>query len=92
MLLLATSLLYVLQCFTKSTMRHSGPDTRIQIKLTMSFADLDFRSGYLASLLNEADATILELYNRIADLERELPTSNVLLIDPRGRKKLESGS
>ncbi|HBP5568414.1 TPA: hypothetical protein L6B76_28640, partial [Pseudomonas aeruginosa] len=47
---------------------------------------------HLASLLSEADATILELYDRIAELERQLPTSNVLLIDPRGRKKLESGS
>lgn len=47
---------------------------------------------HLASLLSEADATILELYDRIAGLERQLPTSNVLPIDPRGRKKLESGS
>ena len=44
--------------------------------------------NHLASLLGEADATILELYDRIAELERQLPTSNVLPIDPRGRKKL----
>lgn len=43
---------------------------------------------HLASRLSEADATILELYDRIAELERQLPTSNVLPIDPRGRKKL----
>ena len=43
---------------------------------------------HLASLLIEADATILELYDRIAELERQLPTPNVLSIDPRGRKKL----
>ncbi|TNH87254.1 hypothetical protein CF140_03340 [Aeromonas sobria] len=43
---------------------------------------------HLASLLSEADATILELYDCIADFERELPTSNVLLIDPRGRTLL----
>ena len=43
---------------------------------------------HLASLLGEADATILELYDRIADLERHLPASNVLPLDPRGHKKL----
>ena len=43
---------------------------------------------HLASLLSEADATILELYDRIADLERQLPASNVLPLDPRGHKKL----
>ncbi len=47
---------------------------------------------HLASLLSEADATIFELYDRIVELERQLPASNVLLIDPRGRKKLEPGS
>lgn len=36
---------------------------------------------HLASLLSEADATILELCDRIADLERQLPTSNVLPLD-----------
>lgn len=43
---------------------------------------------HLASLLSEADATILELYDRIADLERQLPASNVLPLGPRGPKKL----
>lgn len=43
---------------------------------------------HLSSLLSEADATILELYDRIAELERQLPTSNVLPIDSRGRRKL----
>ena len=42
----------------------------------------------LASLLSEADATILELHDRIAELEQQLPASNVLSIDLRGRKKL----
>lgn len=42
----------------------------------------------LASVLSEADATIIELYDRIAELERQLPASNVLPLDPRGRKKL----
>lgn len=45
---------------------------------------------HLASLLGEADATILELYDRIAELERQLPTSNVLPIDPRGHKRFGS--
>lgn len=43
---------------------------------------------HLASLLSEADATIIELYDRIAELERQLPATNVLLIDPRGDRKL----
>lgn len=54
--------------------------------------EITLQRDHLASLLNEADATILELYDRIADLERQLPASNILAIDPRGRKKLESGS
>lgn len=51
-------------------------------------AEVTQQRDHLASLLSEADATILELYDRIAELERQLPTSNVLPIDPRGRKKL----
>lgn len=43
---------------------------------------------HLASLLSEADATILERYDRVAELERQLPAKNVLTIDPRGSKKL----
>lgn len=43
---------------------------------------------HLASLLSEADTTILELYDRIAELERQLPPSTVLFIDPRGNKRL----
>ena len=43
---------------------------------------------HLASLLSEADATILELYDRISELEKQLPASNILSIDSRGRKKL----
>jgi hypothetical protein len=50
--------------------------------------ELTKQRDHLASLLSEADATILELYDHIADLERQLPASNVLPIDPRGRKKL----
>ncbi len=42
----------------------------------------------LASLLSEADAKIIELYDRIAELERQLPTSNILSLDPRGHRKL----
>lgn len=42
----------------------------------------------LASLLSEADAKIIELYDRIAELERQLPTSNILSFDPRGHRKL----
>lgn len=42
----------------------------------------------LASLLNEADAKIIELYDRIAELERQLPTSNIISLDPRGPRKL----
>ncbi|MEK2655977.1 hypothetical protein AAAC07_10875 [Pseudomonas aeruginosa] len=47
---------------------------------------------HLASLLGEADATILELYDRIADLERQLPASNVLPLNPRGHKNFETES
>ncbi|WP_051994715.1 hypothetical protein [Herbaspirillum sp. CF444] len=43
---------------------------------------------HLASLLNEANATILELYDRIATLEDQLPASNVLVLDPQGSRKL----
>ena len=43
---------------------------------------------HLASLLGEADATILELYDRLAGLARQLPASNVLPLNPRGHKKL----
>jgi predicted nuclease with TOPRIM domain len=43
---------------------------------------------HLASLLSEADATIFELYDRIENLESQLPVSNVRPLDLRGRKKL----
>ena len=43
---------------------------------------------HLASLLSEANATILELYDRMAELERQLPTSHVL---PRN-SRLSGGS
>ncbi|HDX4048740.1 TPA: hypothetical protein ROG05_001100 [Enterobacter soli] len=43
---------------------------------------------HLASLLSEADVTIIELYDRIAELEKQLPASNVLTLDPRGSRKL----
>ncbi|EMJ4127134.1 MULTISPECIES: hypothetical protein [Pseudomonas] len=42
----------------------------------------------LASLLSEADAKIIELYDRIAELERQLPASNIISLDPRGSRKL----
>ena len=42
----------------------------------------------LASLVSEADAKIIELYDRIAELERQLPASNILSLDPRGPRKL----
>lgn len=42
----------------------------------------------LASLLSEADTKIIELYDRIAELERQLPASNILSLDPRGPRKL----
>ena len=42
----------------------------------------------LASLLSEADAKILELYDRIAELERQLPASNIISLDTRGPRKL----
>lgn len=42
----------------------------------------------LASLLSEADARIIELYDRIAQLERQLPASNITSLDPRGPRKL----
>jgi hypothetical protein len=39
---------------------------------------------HLASLLAEADATILELFDRVAELERMRPSPNVV---PLGRRK-----
>ncbi len=42
----------------------------------------------LASLLSEADAKIVELYDRIAELEEQLPASNIISLDPRGPRKL----
>ncbi|WP_341524120.1 hypothetical protein AABC73_14340 [Pseudomonas sp. G.S.17] len=42
----------------------------------------------LASLLSEADAKIIEMYDRIAELERQLPASNIISLDPRGPRKL----
>lgn len=45
---------------------------------------------HLASLLGEADATILELYDRIAELELKIPTSTVSVIDSRGIRKLST--
>ncbi|WP_405118090.1 hypothetical protein [Pseudomonas leptonychotis] len=42
----------------------------------------------LASLLSEADAKILELYDRIAELEGQLPVSNIISLDPRGPRTL----
>lgn len=42
----------------------------------------------LASLLSEADAKIIELYDRIAELEQQMPVSNIISLDPRGPRKL----
>lgn len=42
----------------------------------------------LASLLTEADAKIIELYDRVAELERQFPASNIISLDPRGSRKL----
>ena len=42
----------------------------------------------LASLLSEADAKIIELYDRLAELEGQLPASNIISLDPRGPRKL----
>ena len=42
----------------------------------------------LASLLSEADTKIIELYDRMAELERQLPASNIISLDPRGSRKL----
>lgn len=42
----------------------------------------------LASLLSEADAKIIELYDRIAELERQLPASNIISLGSRGPRKL----
>lgn len=43
---------------------------------------------HLSSLLNEADATILELYARIDELEQLLKKSNILLLDSQKHRKL----
>lgn len=49
---------------------------------------IEQQRDHLASLLLEADATILELYDRIAELEKKLPECNISPIDPRGYKRL----
>ncbi|MDU5425691.1 MAG: hypothetical protein E6123_12545 [Clostridiales bacterium] len=51
--------------------------------------DVKKQRDHLASLLSEADATILELYDRIARLEIQLPDSNIRHIAPRSYKKNE---
>ncbi|HGA2315915.1 TPA: hypothetical protein ACIRVE_000424 [Pseudomonas putida] len=56
--------------------------------LRQRIAEITQQRDRLASLLSEADATILELYDRISELEQQLPPTNVLPIDPRGRKRL----
>jgi len=56
--------------------------------LRQRIAEITQQRDRLASLLSEADATILELYDRISELEQQLPSTNVLPIDPRGRKRL----
>lgn len=50
--------------------------------------EIEKQRDHLASLLSEADATILELYDRIAELERQLPGTNVVSIDTRGVRTL----
>lgn len=50
--------------------------------------EIEQQRDHLASLLSEADATILELYDRIAELERQLPGINVVSIDTRGGRTL----
>ncbi|WET12952.1 MULTISPECIES: hypothetical protein [Pseudomonas] len=42
---------------------------------------------HLASLLTEADATILELLDRIAELERTIPGPNVVLLGHRKKSR-----
>lgn len=56
--------------------------------LQVRLEEIKQQRDQLACLLCEADATILELYDRIIELEKQLPVSNVLPIDSRGRKKL----
>lgn len=57
-------------------------------ELRVRLEEIKQQRDQLASLLSEADATILELYDRITELEKQLPASKVLPIDSRGRKKL----
>ncbi len=38
-------------------------------------------------LLTEADATILELFDRVAELERTLPSRNVVPLEQRKKHK-----
>lgn len=42
---------------------------------------------HLASLLTEADATILELLDRVAELERALPSTNVVPLAQRKKNQ-----
>ncbi|ELF10557.1 hypothetical protein [Escherichia coli] len=50
--------------------------------------EIEQQRDHLASLLLEADATILELYDRIAELEKQFPECNISPITPRGYKRL----
>ena len=55
-------------------------------------AEVEKQRDYLASLLSEADAKILELYARITELERITSISSFLPIEIIESKKLEPSS
>ncbi|WP_037055152.1 hypothetical protein [Rheinheimera baltica] len=85
-----------IQKYVKSQLQDRPPSVRevsLQARkknrgLRERIEEIKLQRDHLASLLSEADATILELYDRITELERQMPISNVLPIDPRGYKKL----
>lgn len=62
--------------------REKSRDLRNRIEILVKQRD------HLACLLSEADATILELYDRISNLELQLPASNIVPLDSRGLRRL----
>lgn len=62
--------------------REKGRDLRNRIRILVKQRD------HLANLLSEADAKILELYDRISYLELQLPASNIVALDSRGSRRL----
>lgn len=70
---------------TRQVILHSRKKNR---DLRSRIQTLVLQRDKLASLLSEADTIILELHDRIKELESQLPASNVLPLDARGSRRL----